>query len=326
MTLPRLGLIVVACAVISGVLVYATGRGSDGAAAITRSPAAATAVARAVAGSSTVAGPSSVAGSGSANPGASASPVPKPAPARRADPLGPAAVFMSGRLGTVRVAVYDISTHQTWTAGETSRAQDEASIVKVDVLETLLDQQPAGLTSEQAALAQQMIEESNNDAATALWDTVGGAAGLRAFNARAGLTGTTPSACVECAGFPWPGWGLTTTTPVDQLKLLRELVTPDSVLSAAQRKVALGLMEDVTPDQRWGVSGGVPAQVTVALKDGWLPLNAADTDWQINSIGWVHGASRDYLIAVLSTGNPSEAYGIDTIDELSAMIWRQLGS
>jgi hypothetical protein len=233
---------------------------------------------------------------------------------------------MSGRLGTVRVAVYDISTHQTWTAGETSRAQDEASIVKVDVLETLLDQQPAGLTSEQAALAQQMIEESNNDAATALWDTVGGAAGLRAFNARAGLTGTTPSACVECAGFPWPGWGLTTTTPVDQLKLLRELVTPDSVLSAAQRKVALGLMEDVTPDQRWGVSGGVPAQVTVALKDGWLPLNAADTDWQINSIGWVHGASRDYLIAVLSTGNPSEAYGIDTIDELSAMIWRQLGS
>ena len=326
MTLPRLGLIVVACAVISGVLVYATGRGSDGAAAITRSPAATTAVARAVAGSSTVAGSSSVAGSGSANPGASASPVPKPAPARRADPLGPAAVFMSGRLGTVRVAVYDISTHQTWTAGETSRAQDEASIVKVDVLETLLDQQPAGLTSEQAALAQQMIEDSNNDAATALWDTVGGAAGIRAFNARAGLTGTTPSACVECAGFPWPGWGLTTTTPVDQLKLLRELVTPDSVLSAAQRKVALGLMEDVTPDQRWGVSGGVPAQVTVALKDGWLPLNAADTDWQINSIGWVHGASRDYLIAVLSTGNPSEAYGIDTIDELSAMIWRQLGS
>src|ERR1700678_3622941 len=142
MTLPRLGLIVVACAVISGVLVYATGRGRDGAAAITRSPAATTAVARAVAGSSTVGGPGSVAGSGSANPGASASPVPKPAPARRADPLGPAAVFMSGRLGTVRVAVYDISTHQTWTAGETSRAQDEASIVKVDVLETLLDQQP----------------------------------------------------------------------------------------------------------------------------------------------------------------------------------------
>jgi hypothetical protein len=64
--------------------------------------------------------------------------------------------------------------------------------------------------------------------------------------------------------------------------------------------------------------------VTIALKNGWLPLNASDTDWQVNSIGWVSGLGRDYLIAVLSTGNPSEAYGIDTIDELSAIVWRQL--
>ena len=88
---------------------------------------------------------------------------------------------------------------------------------------------------------------------------------------------------------------------------------------------ALSLLKNVTADQRWGVSGGVPAGVTVALKNGWLPLDAAGTDWQINSVGWVSGHGRDYLIAVLTTGNPSEQYGIDTINGLSALVWNSLG-
>ena len=66
-------------------------------------------------------------------------------------------------------------------------------------------------------------------------------------------------------------------------------------------------MENVTPDQRWGVSGGVPAGVTVALKNGWLPLDDANTDWQVNSVGWVSGDGRDYLIAVLQHGQPDRA-------------------
>ena len=83
-------------------------------------------------------------------------------------------------------------------------------------------------------------------------------------------------------------------------------------------------MENVTPDQRWGVSGGVPAQATVALKNGWLPLDGAADDWQINSVGWISGGGRDYLMAVLSTGNPTEQYGIDTIGQLAAMVWNGL--
>ena len=62
----------------------------------------------------------------------------------------------------------------------------------------------------------------------------------------------------------------------------------------------------------------------MAVKDGWLPLDAADTDWQINSIGWVSGSGRDYLMAVLTTGNPTEQYGIDTINELSAIVWGRM--
>jgi hypothetical protein len=84
-------------------------------------------------------------------------------------------------------------------------------------------------------------------------------------------------------------------------------------------------MENVAPSQRWGVSGGVPSEARVALKDGWLPLNEDNTNWQINSIGWVSGSGRDYLMAVLTTGNPSEQYGIDTINRLSTLVWQHLG-
>lgn len=63
----------------------------------------------------------------------------------------------------------------------------------------------------------------------------------------------------------------------------------------------------------------------MALKNGWLPLNQAGADWQINSVGWVSGGGRDYLMAVLSTGKPDEQYGIDTIDHLAAIVWRHMG-
>ena len=252
-----------------------------------------------------------------------------PGGAGRRDPFGAAAAaYLAGRAGTVRAAVYDLRTGRTWQLGQ-GQPQAEASIVKLDVLETLLSERGqgdgTGLSASERTLAEQMIEDSDNDAATSLWYAVGGAAGIRSFNARAGLTHTAPSSCVVCPGFAWPGWGLTTTTPEDQIALLRQLVTPSSRLTRAARDYALSLMRDVTPSQRWGVSGGVPAQVTVALKNGWLPLRGAGSDWQINSVGWVSGGGRNYLMAVLTTGNPSEQYGIGTIDQLASMVWQHMG-
>ena len=265
---------------------------------------------------------------------AHSSPAPSPRAAQAAaaghrDPFGTAAAsYLPGRTGTVLAAVYDLRTGRSWHLGQ-GPPQSEASIVKLDVLETLLAERAegdgTGLSASDRTLAGQMIEDSDNDAATSLWYAVGGAAKIRSFNARAGLTQTAPSSCVVCPGFAWPGWGLTTTTPDDQIALLRQLVTPSSVLPRAAREYALSLMEDVTPSQRWGVSGGVPAQVTVALKNGWLPLHGTGSDWQINSVGWISGGGRNYLMAVLSAGNPSEQYGIDTIDALAATVWQRMG-
>ena len=257
---------------------------------------------------------------GTATPAAAGSsprPAPSPAPA---SPFGSA---LPGGRGTLLAAVYDVRTGREWDLG-TGRPQAEASVVKLDILQTLLARSHAALPDAELSVARRMMENSDNDAATSLWNASGGPDGIASYNAAAGLLDTTPSACLRCAGFAWPGWGLTTTTPDDQITLLRQLIAPSSRLSADQRRYVLGLMENVTPAQRWGVSAGVPSGVTVALKNGWLPLDAAGDDWQINSVGWISGAGRDYLIAVLTTGNSSEADGIARIEKLSSAVWRNM--
>lgn len=244
-----------------------------------------------------------------------------------ADPLsGVLAAYLGRRTGVVAVAVKDLATGQTWTTGSAA-PQPEASVVKVEILADLLWRQETGggLPAAIQTDAKRMIENSTDAAATELWNAAGGAAGLGTFDRAAGLAATTPSSCLTCPGFSWPGWGLTTTTPSDQLTLLSDLVDSNRVLSAAQRSYELSLMEQVTPAQAWGVSSGVPPGVTVALKNGWVPLDGT-RDWQINSIGWIDGGGRDYLLAVMTTGNPTMGYGVDTVDQVGSDVYQALGS
>ena len=112
---------------------------------------------------------------GSSSPGSSprATPAAGPTAAAGRDPFGSAAAsYLSGRAGTVLAAVYDLGTGRTWHLGQ-GQPQAEASIVKVDVLETLLAEHDqdggTGLSAADRSLTQQMIEDSDNDAATSLW-------------------------------------------------------------------------------------------------------------------------------------------------------------
>jgi beta-lactamase family protein len=246
---------------------------------------------------------------------------------RAADSLSAQAQgYLAGRRGRVEAAIYDLSTGQQWTLGRQA-PQAAASVVNLEILEAVLNQRATRRTVLSLAeqdLSPPMIEQSDDDAASTLWGDVGGAKGMRAFDHKAGLAHTSPSSCAQCPGFSGPGWALTSTTPQDQVTLLRQLVQPSRVLDKNDQKYALYLLENVTSSQRWGVSGGVPAGVTVALKNGALPLNPGNSDWQVNSVGWVSGGGRSYLMSVLSTGNPSEEYGIDTLNHLGAMVWSAL--
>jgi hypothetical protein len=235
------------------------------------------------------------------------------------DPLATTAIrrYVAGRAGSVSIAVEDLADpdgYIEWDFNPSARYQT-ASIVKADILETLLHHYGGPLTGSAAAVATGMIEDSDNDDATDLWNLADGATGITAYNSVIGLTHTAPN--------PYGYWGETLTTAADQVKLLTQLVLPSRLLTTAARRYQLELMEHVEPGQNWGVSGGVPNGVSVALKNGWLPLSS-DSDWEVNSIGRVNGDGRWYLIAVLTSHDPGEEYGIDTIEHVSSLIYRDL--
>jgi hypothetical protein len=223
------------------------------------------------------------------------------------------AAYLAHRPGAVTVAVDDVDAQKLWLYGPTMRNYT-ASIIKVDILEARLYQTRGHLSSYERSLAVAMIERSDNNAATALWKADRAAAGLGAYNRRAGL---------RCTSFdPLGHWGLTLTCARDQLRLLDELAEPDSLLSASSRRYELSLMEHIISAQAWGVSGGVPLTgVTVALKNGWLPHGNAP--WVVNSIGIVQGDGRRYFIAVL-TRDPTEQEGITTIEDVSGIVWQNI--
>ncbi len=192
-----------------------------------------------------------------------------------------------------------------------------ASVIKVTIISALLRKVhgPSGLTSAQRHLAYLMITQSNNSAATSLWNDVG-MTDMQAFLNRAGMRHTILS----------DAWGLTQITAQDELTLLRVLTASNKVLSKSSRRYVLRLMANVISSERWGVSAGAPSDVTVHLKNGWLPYPDAD-DWRINSIGAFTGKNISYQIVVLTgpaAGEQSESYGITTIQLAADVINRIL--
>jgi beta-lactamase class A len=247
-------------------------------------------------------------------------------PPRQLSPFVGLSNYLASRQGSITAAVLDKTTGQTWVYRK-GVAQDTASIVKVEIMGTALWEartQGTQLTSTDKSLMTTMIENSDNNAATAMWNNVGGPSKIAQFDRLAGLTDTTPSSQKYIPGTTLPGWGLTTTTALDEVKLVSKFAFPNTILTSSQRQYGLGLMEHIESDQDWGVSGGVPSGATVALKNGWLPL--AGHGWQVNSIGWVHGQGRNYVLAVLTVGNPDEQYGIDTIEHIASSMYGQLGA
>ncbi|MFJ4335356.1 serine hydrolase [Streptomyces sp. NPDC088935] len=208
----------------------------------------------------------------------------------------------------VSVAVLDPDSGGSASYG--TGAFDTASIVKVDILAALLLRaQDAGrsLTASEKAYATAMIENSDNDSASALWEAIGTADGLDAANARFGLTGTE--------GGEGPLWGLTRTTAADQVVLLRQIfVAEGSALSEVSRTYVRGLMERIADGQRWGVSAAADAAGGTdgsawALKNGWLQRSTTGL-WVVNSIGRVESGGHGYLVAVVSRGSGTQAEGI----------------
>jgi beta-lactamase class A len=228
------------------------------------------------------------------------------------------AAAMRGRAGHIAIRVEDVKTGVECRYNEGSRSHS-ASVVKATILAALLywrQRTHTSLTSTEKHEATLMIEQSDNNAATYLWNDVGHTR-LQQFVNAATMTETQ----LNTGQY----WGLSNITARDELQLMRLLTEHNSVLSDSSRAYELGLMNHVVSYERWGVPTGAPSGSTVYVyvKNGWLNDPVL---WVINSIGAVEGHGRDYKMAILTYGNPGEQYGINTVDAIAAVANRDLNA
>ena len=206
----------------------------------------------------------------------------------------------------VQIAVYDSSTQETYTAtNQKKETFTTASTVKVAILAGILhNHQEAGtkLSSTEKTNAQAMIQQSDNDAATAMFQTLGSFTGLNQVFNDLGMTQTNVAT----------GWAFTTTTASDQLKLLNTIFYGSTYLSDTSRSYIKQLMNQVASDQQWGISAG---SSTFQLKNGWR-LDS-DNTWTVNSIGHVGAAQGGYTIATFTKENASLKKGQTLVENLA---------
>jgi beta-lactamase class A len=250
-------------------------------------------------------GPAALADGSSDQPAGAQPAAPAPTSESAAAELGlTLAQRNTGVRGRLSVAVTDLGTGVSATYGAPDGTFITASIVKVDILATLLLQREGQLTKSQRTAAQRMIQRSDNGAATTLWRQIGKAKGLQAANQQFGLTSTV--------GGKGGRWGTTTTTAADQLQLLRVVFAEDSPLNATSRTYLQKLMSSVAADQDWGISAADTRPGTdFHVKNGWLPRSKG---WVVNSIGAVQHQGHRLLIVVLSDGRPVKNTGIQLVE------------
>ena len=213
-----------------------------------------------------------------------------------------------GRSGHFAIRVEDVKTGLECRYNEGSRSHS-ASVVKATILAALLywrQNTHTSLTSKEKSEATIMIEQSDNNAATYLWNDVGHTR-LNQFIKAATMTETE----LNSGG----AWGLSLITARDELQLMRLLTEQNSVLTNSSRAYELNLMNHVVSYERWGVPTGAPSGLTTYVKNGWLNDPVL---WVINSIGAIEGHGRDYKMAILTYNTSSnEQYGINTVNAIA---------
>jgi len=244
----------------------------------------------------------------------------------------------------IQIAVHDRTTNQTYLYPQPTnfdphpelKTYDTASTIKLSILEELLLQNqaknlplttcpeipmPVQMTCGELENAIPMIENSDNDAASALWTLDGGAGGVQNLYSPGQLDTSSTTARTDGQ------WGWSQTTAADQLKVVNLLSDPASPLSPTSKATVNFLLDHVESDQHWGASGGVPAGVTVRVKNGWMPYTQQTSGpWTINSIGNVNGNGVNYDIAEYSDSNDSMQSGISVLETAAKVVFDDLSS
>ena len=223
--------------------------------------------------------------------------------------------YIAGSEGAIAVALM-ANSHDVLFAVNADTPMPLASVVKLHILIAMLrkiDQEDRARQDFESDLLDALITYSDNGSADYLWQLLGGDEALDTYFAETGVT----AASVGRDGY----WGDTLDSASGTATVLARL-SEGTLLSAESTSYALGLLGSIVSDQRWGVSAGLPAASEepdlVLLKNGWYP----DEDgWRVNSAGIIRPGDGppSYVLVVLSYGQPSFDYGVETVETISAL-------
>jgi beta-lactamase class A len=151
-----------------------------------------------------------------------------------------------------------------------------------------------------------MIEQSDNDCSVSLRLKVGSAAMNTLWQA-AGFAHTR----VLLSGSTYLG----KATATDDLAELYRRLYAGTALSASSTELLLGHL--TAQVWRTRIPAGVPGEVVVADKPGWLPIS---TGWTQSDSGIVYAGDHPYVLSVLGEGGATEAQ----IAAISATVYAAL--
>ncbi|HWF74480.1 MAG TPA: hypothetical protein VG186_14115 [Solirubrobacteraceae bacterium] len=217
-----------------------------------------------------------------------------------------AASYLTTRAGRTAFAVVDTEgrmsgVHVHWTF-------PSASVVKAMLLVAYLRRLDAmgqhTVDGASNSFLYPMIHISDNNAATKTWSIVGDS-GLYAVAKLAGMT-----------DFSVSGYWLTALlSPADQAHFFFIM---DSLIPHEFVGYARFLLSTIEPSQSWGIPViARPLGYQTYFKDGSEPTGLGQLVHQVDRL---EGHGRVFSIAVMTDGDPSMQYGIDTIQGVAAAL------
>ena len=206
--------------------------------------------------------------------------------------------FARDREGMVSFAV--VAAGDEVTGVRATRVYDSASLIKAMILVAYLrelaaeEREPSELELQRM---DDMIRVSDNFSADQLFEELG-TEPLEELAAEAGMSSFRAD----------PFWGNCSVTAADQVRFFEAL---DRLLPAAHRDFARQLLEGVASFHSWGIPAAARPAWRVFFKGGWRP---DDEDGQIvHQAALLERGTGKLALAVLTSENPSETYGHDTI-------------
>ncbi len=211
--------------------------------------------------------------------------------------------YLDARAGRTSLAVLD---SRGQLSGTRMREQfQSASVIKVLFLTAFLQRlnaDHAPISALDRSLLYPMIHESNNEAASAVLDRVGNAAVARVAR-EAGMQDYAP-------GIGW--WAYSQTSAADQARFF---IAIERLIPRQFWPYARGLMAGIEAEQSWGIPEVARPRWQVFFKTGALP-----SEGLFNETARLERPGVTFTVSVFSTGDPSQAYGEETMRGVGARL------